>query len=235
MRASLVHALDGQRQAQVDLAVKSVLVKPKPLPKQPQAEQLARPHLAEARNLMAATQPVLEVHDTFASKVEGMGMFEIVPEFQQAFSDLTSRLDERMQEELLAVLDPVAEQVLKGQDVRVDSWPELDAIGRKYQESVALIEPYLKLYQDSRTQTPLLLQFTAGLLHKLKDPRRKRVREKLVTLKDVDFAGEMERWRDDVVEKIRAGEPFNPRQLKDPKTILESYKRKAVRVARQTR
>jgi hypothetical protein len=219
----------------MDLAAKSAKAEPKPLPRQAQAEQLAEPHLAEARNLISAAGPVLDVYETFSQRVDKMTMFEIIPVLRPAFTHLTSRLDSRLQDELLTAFDPVAQRVLKKEKVKLDTWPELDAIGQKYDKSLDLIEPYLPLYQDSLIQTPVLLQFIADLLRQLKDPRRKLVRVKLVALKDVDFQQEMKRWRDDVTDKVQAGEPFNPRKLKTPKTILETYKRKAVAIARQTK
>jgi hypothetical protein len=235
MRQSLEQALDKQRAAQVALARKSVKADPKPLPREAQAEQLAQPLLEQARRFASVARPVIETYGRVRQKIVNMTLFEIEDDLQDAFSELVERLDKQMRDELMAVLDPVAARVLKGEDVKVASWPELDAVGKRFEKSADVIKPYLPAFRDSMLQHNLLFNHAVKILRSLPaNGRRERIRVKLVKL-NADFKADLEKWQADVTARVRDGKPYDKRQVKNTKTMLASYMKAETKVAKETK
>jgi hypothetical protein len=235
MRLSLEQALDKQRTAQMALARKSIKADPKPLPKEAEAEKLAAPLLEQARRFISAAIPVVETYSHFKQRVTHMSMFEIEDDLQDALSDLVDRLDKQMKDELMALLDPVAARILKGEDVKVTAWPEVDAVGKRFDKSVDVIKPYLPAYRDSMSQWGLLFDHAVKILRKLPaNARRERIRVKLVKLND-DFKAELDKWRVDVTARVRDGKPYDKKQVKSTKTMLASYMKAETKVAKETK
>ena len=236
LRAALVRALDTQRDLRVTVAESTVKTKPKPIPMDPKAEQLAEPHLAQVKKLAAVARPVVQRYAAFSKAAFEVSLFEIEPELDAAFTDIVERLELKMKDELMAVFDPVATRVLKGEDVDMSTWPEIDAIRDKYQKSVPLIKPYVPAYEESYKQWALVHSHAIKILVKVTDKaRQKQIRSKLVTLANVDFKNEIMKWRADVVTRLRDGKPFDRKQVKSTTGLTEAYKKKMTKVARETK
>jgi hypothetical protein len=235
MRQSLEQALDKQRAAQVALARNAVKADPKPLPREAQAEQIAQPLLEQARRCASVAKPVIETSGRVRQKIVNMTLFEIEDDLQDAFSELVGRLDQQMRDELMAVLDPVAARVLKGEDVKVAAWPELDAVGNRFDKSADVIKPYLPAFRESLLQRNSLFNHAVKILRSLPaNARRERIRVQLVKL-NADYKAELEKWQADVIARVRDAKPYDKKQVKSPKPMLASYMKAETKVAKETK
>jgi len=181
-------------------------------------------------------KPVIETYGHVRQRVVNMTLFEIADDLQDAFDELTDRLEKQMRAELMAVLAPVAARVLKGEDVKVAAWPELDTVGKRFDKSIDVIKPYLPAFRDSMVQWSLLRDHVLKILRKLPaNARRERIRVKLVELLNVDFKAEIEKWRVDVTARVRDGKPYDKKHVKSTKTMLASYIKAANKVAKETK
>jgi len=149
---------------------------------------------------------------------------------------LTDRLDKQLRAELRTLFDPIATRVLSGEDVKITVWPELAAIKTRYDKSLDVIKPYLPAVRDALAVPGLLYDHIIKILKKLPaDPRRNRIRLKLVKLKDVDSKTDLEKWQVEVAARVRDGKPYDKKQVKSPNGMLASYKAAATKIARETK
>jgi hypothetical protein len=147
-----------------------------------------------------------------------MGMLDIDHVVRDAFRHVRIDLGILMREELIKELDPYATRALNGEEIEKPQWPELDAILKKYMKSVNVLKPYLPRYSDSLIQGQILTHKAASIIKSLPmNARRERIRVKLNDL-DIAFTKDLTKWRDDVLELIRAGKPFDKGKSRDPST-----------------
>ena len=200
-----------------------------------QAEKLAEPFLGQARRLAKITTPVIQRYNTFESALHRMGMLDIDHVVRDAFRHVRIDLGILMRGELIKELDPYATRALNGEEIEKPQWPELDAILKKYMKSVNVLKPYLPRYSDSLIQGQILTHKAASIIKSLPmNARRERIRVKLNDL-DIAFTKDLTKWRDDVLELIRAGKPFDKGKIKRPFDMRVTYDAKLQKVVRETK
>lgn len=237
MRKSLEDALDKDRTAQVDLARKASKskAKPSPIPHDTGVRKIAQPVLEHVRRFIAISKPAVDIYAEFRGKVVDLSLFEINDDLQDAFGEFAGRLDKEIRDELMAYLDPLLTRVVAGEDVKVATAPELDAIKTRYLKSLSVIKPYLPDARDALTTEPKLFGHLVEILRKITSKaRRERVRVKLVALRDSAKA-EIATWLDTVTARIRDGKAFNRKAVRRPSDMLTGYKTKATKIARETK
>ncbi|MEZ4612667.1 MAG: hypothetical protein R2838_20895 [Caldilineaceae bacterium] len=100
----------------------------------------------------------------------------------------------------------------------------LTALKAKYVKAATLVPDYLPYYNNALGMRGQFTQIAVDLLRKYKASKKVNdVRVYLVDQRDNKFLPEIEAWKAMALERIRTGQPFNAKQVKDPKAILAAY------------
>ena len=226
--------MDAQRATEIQRAEQRVRAKPGPIQKQAIAAKLAEPALVVARTLVAAWAPLIARCDKFDMAkimveiaVHGSGL-------DQAFDARARALGADFTIDLMARFEPLARKVLRGEEVKVEPWPELHAMADRYEARLGTVEPYVRPFSASGPLADRFTHHVGSVLDGLPEPRRTRVREKIGPI-IVGHRAAVDKWRADVIARVRAGKPFHPRVVKDPTTLRASFERRFTDLVRKTR
>lgn len=233
LRTELEQKLDEQQAAKIAEAEKTKGNKPVPIPMDAQGEKLAQPYLSKLRAFLAVAKPVASRADKFAATVFGESI-TLLNILQDAYNAITSHLESRFQDELMALLDPPAQRALKGEAVAVTAWPELDQLAAAYDQALAVIQPYLPLYRNSMGLQTRFNSLEAELLSKVPaGDKRESLRLYMVNQRDTVLNPQIERWQKDVLARIRNGTPYDPAQVNDPAEMWKRFEKDARALARK--
>jgi hypothetical protein len=223
--------LDVQRAAEVARAERSVRDEPKPLQQEAIAQRRAEPLLAKAQALATAAAPLVTWFDRFYDETILVELAVYGSGLESAFRERVRAQAHDFSIDLIAKFLPVSRKVLRAEAVKVQPWPELDALGGRYTQRLHTVEAYVPLFSGSHTLGDQFFYFVKALLDALPKARLDRARPKVAALLD-PFRKEIDRWRNDVLARVRAGKPFDAKVVKNPADLFTAAKRRAEATAR---
>jgi hypothetical protein len=232
LRRQLEQALQGQRQRETRAAERTVAAKPAPIPLTAAAEPLARPFLTRLDNLLNVLGPVSRASRSLETLLEMQQMFDVDPGLATAHREVGERLTRRYHDDLLRLADAPARRALSGNVVNVGAWPELQALQTRYWEAIEIIPPYLPRY-DAALRMRSLFNLAAQKISRrfARHPKRRDIVQHVMAQRDGRFLPEIEGWKGAVLDRIRNLEPFDPKKVIDPLTILKRYEKQLSRDA----
>jgi hypothetical protein len=241
LRRDLEQAMRGQRVREAREAERTVGDQPRPIQPTAAAEALARPFLRRLDNLLAVLNRAAVATHALEPRLDLQQMFGIDPKLVTAQGELGERLTRLYLGELRPLVDAPARRALNGQAVDVNAWPELHALTARYRRTIDIIPPYLPFYD---TVQRVVIQFNSAVAPKISrrftgSPRRRAIVQHVLAQRDAALLPQIEAWKQSVVTRIRDGRRFDPKQVPDPKTILERFEKRmttdAARIAAQRR
>ena len=150
------------------------------------------------------------------------------------------RLRKSFSEEILALLTPIATRIIRGEQIVMTTWPEMDALGAKHQRALKLAPAYLKAYEAAEEQEFLATAAAAlsiteerevgpiawQILRKYpaKDPRRQKLKDFMLKRR-VELEEEGQALQKDIVARAVAGVPANKAKLVTPEALVKAYER----------
>ncbi|MEZ4559180.1 MAG: hypothetical protein R2854_22545 [Caldilineaceae bacterium] len=230
LRAELEQALTAQSKEKADAAAKSVGAKPAPVPMTAEATAHAQPYLERLDRLLDVLHAGAVAFHTVETDLEWQQMDLADATLIDAQDTLGKALIARYKDELLPLLDQPARRA------RATRWRSRHgpstALKAKYVKAATLVPDYLPYYNNALGMRGQFTQIAVELLRKYKASKKVNdVRVYLVDQRDNKFLPEIEAWKAMVLERIRTGQPFNAKQVKDPKAILAAYARQWRRAA----
>jgi len=145
--------LNALMQPAVEKAKKS-LGKARPLKDYSQEEDIYRSYDQRLRDLGALALSISERVTDFSTSIMFIELFSVKKKDISAFHVLSLALTARLIEDTLALLDPLAKRIMKGEHIEKPEWPELKTIADDYskvinplsKKGVTPVEAYLPLY-----------------------------------------------------------------------------------------
>ncbi|MCB0160018.1 MAG: DUF4157 domain-containing protein, partial [Caldilineaceae bacterium] len=215
-----------------DAATKSVGAAPAPVPMTAEATAHAQPYLARLDRLLDVLHAGAVAFHTVETDLTWQQMNQPDATLIDAQDALGKALTARYKDELLPLLDKPARTARQGDKVEVEPWPALAALKAKYVKAATLVPDYLPYYNSALGMRGQFTQIAVELLRKYKAGKKvSDLRVYLVDQRDNKFLPEIEAWKAMVLDRIRTGQPFNAKQVKDPKAILAAYARQWRRAA----
>ena len=240
LRLDLDIALTAQRADKAREAERSVVGKPKAVPLTNAADQLAKPYFDKLDKVLTILNRAGLAAHALEPRLDLQQMFDIDQNLAGAQAELGEQLMALYRGDVLKLADAPAKRALKGEAVDVKAWPELDALKAKYKQSIDIIPPYLPHFQKAQQVPSLFMTFARALNDKFKaSKKRQDIVKHLLAQRDNVLLPEIEAWKTAVVARIRDGVAFDPKQVKDPTTILlrheKQWKVDAAKIAAQRR
>jgi hypothetical protein len=240
LRRDLQQALRGQRRRETRAAQRTVAAAPAPIPLTTAAEPLARPFFSRLDHLLNVLGPVARASRSLDVLLELQQKFEVDRRLAAAHTEVGERLTRLYHDDLRRLADAPARRALNGNVVNVGAWPELQALQRRYWDAIEVIPPYLPRY-DAALRVHSLFNLAAQTISRrfTGHPKRRAIAQHMLAQRDGALAPEIEGWKNAVLGRIRNLEPFDPRKVIDPLTILKRHQKRvsadAARIAARRR
>lgn len=199
-----------------------------PLKGSTEVQKVAEPYLAQLRDLSALGGQILKVYSGFLGELEAVGLF-LDPALQDAYNDLHAKLADELKTKLWAEFEPLADRIRKGERITRPKWQEVETLKAQYAQAANVFEPYLPVYAQVLKARPEFSYFVMDILRKYtaKSPQWEKIR-----LFAVERIKALMQMQTDMVTAVRKGKPFDPAVFKDPKPLLEQYKKEVADFAK---
>lgn len=219
IRDELVKELTGVQTAKVAQAKAGKLPDPLPLKGSKEIKTVAAPYLERLRALLALSEKVLKPYARYNDDVFSIYLF-LDDALDDGFDALSTRLADEFRGELTALLDPLAERIVKGDKVEKPAWPEVDAIEKQMQAAVLIMDGYAKYYGELKAARTKFSLFVMSELGHFVAKSKSWESLRLFAVERVKlFLAEM----DTVVKNVRAGTAFDAKTAQDPQKRLAQY------------
>ncbi len=221
-RSSMMSGLKTLQAQKVAEGRAGSLTQPVPLKGYQGLEQKAEPYLKRLRVLLALIRiPVLRYSD-FAISLEVSELL-VDTSLQAIHKSRAEKLSQPLADELLALIDPLALRISKGDNIVKTSWPEVETLVDKYKKPVGVFESYLPYYQSTsgRGNFEINQSMIAGSDFP-EGPVLDRV-EKYISDQSAELRKELKAIEDEMDRRVEAGITFKASDLEDPRKVVKKY------------
>jgi hypothetical protein len=210
--ATLAQTTEAQALAALDRAL--------PLKGSTKVEDIGGPYIKQVKDMQALAVSLSEQIDGFDGELDFRSLF-VPGKRADTFKEIRDKLMEQFIKDGLALVDPLAERIRKGEHVEKTPWPELQAQSAAYTRAAINTENYLDAYAKAKDLSTDLgatdvfgldddalekVDPTVARRFKRGDKRREPIRQSLIDNSDA-LTTEMEKLMADIMAQIQTGNP----------------------------